>query len=172
MPSSDEPGSRESTWPGVTLAPQMEHGHGTLTDTDLNGPRLPLSSTARTCTAVAGLPCTTQLYDQLVVPLAICQVRPPSVDTSTPATTPPASVAVPEIVDSAPSCRVAPAAGEVIAAVGPAVSVDAVAGTRPVISAYGWTPMSANRLTVACCIVTSAGLPLGLSPSRPQDHCT
>ena len=32
--------------------------------------------------------------------------------------------------------------------------------------------MSAKRLTVACCMVGSAGLPLGLLPSRPQVHWT
>ena len=55
------------------------------------------------------------------------------------------------------------------------VSVDSVAATSPDISVTGWTfPMSASRLTVACCMfVLVAGW---ASPSwlefRPQAHCT
>ena len=73
-------------------------------------------------------------------------------ETSIPATTPPASLAVPEIVFAAPSWKVAPAAGEEIDAVGAVVSVDLVAVVRPRLgsSAKGCTPMSANRFTVAC----------------------
>src|SRR5258705_3096909 len=51
--------------------------------------RLPLSSTARLRTAGAVLDSDFQRYVQRVVPSAGCQVAPPSVDTSTPATTPP-----------------------------------------------------------------------------------
>ena len=67
-----------------------------------------------------------------MVNVAGCQVLPPSVETSTPATTPPpASVAVPVIVTAAPSWRFAPTAGEVIVELGGAVSVDAVAARQP-----------------------------------------
>ena len=117
-----------------------------------------------------------------MVPVAGCHVVPPSVETSTPATTPPTSLAVPEIVVLAPSWRLAPFAGEAMLAVGFVVSVDFVAVLRPSAgsSANGWTPMSANRLTVACCMFLSGGLLLGLVAdashafvsSRPQDHCT
>src|SRR5262249_39843673 len=109
-----------------------------------------------------GLPWTTQEYVQELVPVAGCQGWPPSVETSTPATTPPpVSLAVPETVTRAPSARLAPGAGAVIVAVGAVLSVDAVATTRPVMSWYGCAPMSANRLTVACCMVRSAALRLG-----------
>ena len=50
---------------------------------------------------------------------------PPSVETSTPATTPPlVSVAVPVIVTALPSAIEAPDAGEVIVELGGVVSVD------------------------------------------------
>ena len=53
-----------------------------------------------------------------------CQVEPPSVDTSTPATTPPPeSVAVPLTVTVLPLVKVAPADGEVIVEVGGEVLV-------------------------------------------------
>ena len=45
------------------------------------------------------------------MPVAGCQVVPPSVETSTPATAPPASVAVPEIVNRVPSAIAAPGDG-------------------------------------------------------------
>ena len=60
------------------------------------------------------------------------QVAPLSVDTSTPPTRPPVSVAVPLIVTGLPTGSVAPAAGELIAVVGAVVSVEAVAAVRPV----------------------------------------
>ena len=57
--------------------------------------------------------------------------------------------------------------------VGGVVSVEAVAGTKPGLERAGWTPMSANRLTVACCMSRSgAALPRSWWLSRPQDHCT
>jgi hypothetical protein len=61
----------------------------------------------------------------------------------------------------------APAAGEAIVEVGGVVSVEAVAATRPDCRVAGWTRISANRLTVACCILAS-----GERTARPQDHCT
>src|SRR5581483_10215565 len=113
--------------------------------------------------------------------VAGCQVVPLSVETSTPATTPPPlSVALPEIVVAVPSGIVAPGAGEAIVEVGAVVSVDLLAGTRPAISELGWAPISASRLTVACSRFGSGGLPLGsvvsdsqaLMLARPHDHCT
>src|SRR5215813_3288821 len=106
-----------------------------------------------------------------------CQVVPPLVEISTPATTPPpASVAVPLMVTAEPSGKAAPADGEVIVDVGGVVSADCVAGVRPDISVAGCTlPMSANRFTVACCAAGSVlppELPDPVPLSRPQDHCT
>ena len=64
--------------------------------------------------------------------VAGCQVVPPSVETSTPATTPPpASVAVPLMVTAEPSDTVAPCDGELMDDVGAVVSVDAVAAVSP-----------------------------------------
>src|SRR5215470_19852646 len=109
----------------------------------------------------------------MVIVVAGCQVVPPSVETSTPATTPPpASAADPLIVTAAPSDSVAPEDGDVIVEVGAVVSADAVAAVSPDISVAGCTfPMSANRFTVACCMAESVlfdNPPL----SRPHDHCT
>ena len=63
-----------------------------------------------------------------------------------------------------------------IVAVGGLVSVVCVAGVSPTISVAGCTlPMSANRFTVACCMVGSTGppeLPDPVPLSRPHDHCT
>ncbi len=56
---------------------------------------------------------------------------------------------------------------------GTTVSVEAVAATRLGCNVAGWTLMSANRLTVACCIRTSgAVLPRSWLLSRPQGHWT
>jgi hypothetical protein len=89
-------------------------------------------------------------------PMAGCHVAPPSSETSTPPTTPPpASLAVPLTVTGLPPCRFAPAAGEVMVEVGGVWSVEAVAGVKPVCNVAGWTPMSANKLTVACCMLGS-----------------
>lgn len=103
---------------------------------------------------------------------------PPSVETSTRATTPPPlSVAVPVIVTGRRAGTVAFAAGLVTVMAGPVWSVEAVATTRLVCGDLGWTPMSAKMLTVACCIrlssvtTASSGFPVGMLV-RPQDHCT
>ncbi len=131
------------------FGPHSEQGQDTLRLVPaLAVPRLPLSSTARTLSVTDGLPCATHVYDQVVVPVAGCQVVPPSVDSSTPATRPPpASAAVPETVIWVPSATVP---GElVIAEVGAVLSVDADAAVRPAGNVTGCTPMSANRLTVA-----------------------
>src|SRR3954468_9461724 len=105
--------------------------------------------------------------------LAGCQVVPPSVDTSTPATTePPDALALPVTVTLVPSATVAPAAGAVMDDVGAVRLVDAVAAVSPARSVAGWAPMSARRLTVAWRMLRSTGPPLGLLASRPQAHCT
>ena len=104
-------------------------------------------------------------------PLAGCHVVPPSVDTSTPPTRPPTSAAVPAMLTCVPLVNVEPPAGEVMVAVGAVVSVDAVAATMPDWSVAGCTPMSANRLTVACCMFASTGVPAkSCWSSRPHDH--
>src|SRR5215470_4300244 len=57
--------------------------------------------------------------------------------------------------------------------VGAEGSVEAVAAARPDWSEPGCTPMSANRLTVACCMLASGVEAESLwLPSRPHDHCT
>ena len=91
---------------GDVPVPQIEHGQVTLTVVPADGvSRLPLSSTARVLIVVDRV----AVGDPGVAPgdgvlrldivVAGCQVVPPSVETSTPATTPPpASVAVPVMV--------------------------------------------------------------------------
>ena len=82
-------------------------------------------------------------------------MAPPSIETSTPPTTPPpVSAAVPDS-NGVPGCTVSPEAGEVMVETGGVVSVDADAGSNPACSVTGWTPMSANRFTVACCMLGS-----------------
>src|SRR5438128_9247146 len=88
IPSSTDCVSPESSPPGVTLAPQIEHGQATLTPTCAGAPMLPLSSVARARIVADGAPCATHVYVQFVVPVAGCHVPPPSVETSMPATTP------------------------------------------------------------------------------------
>ena len=56
---------------------------------------------------------------------------PPSVETSTPATTPVELLAVPVIVVAVPSLKLAPPVGEVIDEVGGVVLVDWVAALSP-----------------------------------------
>ncbi len=158
---------------GVTPVLMIEQGQLTLTVTPAPGVSvLPLSSVARTRTFAAGWPFAIQVYDQLVVPdVAGCQVAPSSVETSMPATTPPpASVAVPPIVADWPS--VTADGNEVMVDVGFVVSVDAAAAVRFDCRVAGWAPRSANRLTVACCMLRSSGVLPPLSASRPQAHCT
>src|ERR1700690_1095216 len=105
---------------------------------------------------VPAAPVGVQLYVQFARPGAGCQVVPPSVETSTAATVPPVSVAVPVIVVWVPACTVPPETGEVMVELGGVVSVDFEAGTKPDCNVVGWTPMSANRLMVACCMLKLA----------------
>src|SRR5262249_2898893 len=148
--SSELPSPESGT--GGTVSPKTEQGHETVTVLPaLGAPMLPESSTARTSIVAEGLPWTLQAYVHELVPLAGVQVEPPSVETSTAATTPPpSSEAVPEIVTVLPSDRFAPAAGEATVALGGVVSVDPGVATRPACRVAGWVPMSAIRLTVAC----------------------
>src|SRR5688572_20374904 len=75
------------------------------------GPMLPLSSTARARRVT--LPSAVGVQEKLqeARPLASSQVAPLSAETSTAATTPPLSVAVPEMTTGSPTGTVAPAAG-------------------------------------------------------------
>ena len=69
------------------------------------------------------------------------------------------------------SVRLAPGAGDVMCDVGAVVSNEGDALTRPEMRANGWAPMSAKRLTVACCMVRSVPAPVHVL-SRPQAHWT
>src|SRR5690349_7995630 len=62
--------------------------------------------------------------------------------------------------------------GALTVAVGAVWSVDWLAAASVAIRVAGCTPMSAKRLTVACCMLRSGVLLSGLRSSRPQDHCT
>ncbi len=175
-PSSTELESDSFGFFGTALADQIVHGHvrpPTVTLTpDEAAPMFALSSVARARSVVVPEVVGVQVYVHDAVPAARCQVAPLSVETSTPATTPPpVSVAVPETVTGAPTAAVEPFAGAVMLAVGGVVSVDLLVATRPVCRVAGWTPMSANRLTVACCMSWSTGVPaLSWLASRPHDH--
>ena len=64
-------------------------------------------------------------------------------------------------------------AGDVIVELGAVASAVGVAAVRPVMSVPGCEPMSANRLTVACCmLVLAAALPRSWLASSPHDHWT
>src|SRR5262249_792702 len=113
--------------------------------------RLPLSSTARLRSTADPAAPVDHPYDHVGVPDAGCPVGPPSPETPTPATTPPESAAVPETVTVVFAPTFPPDTGEEITDDGATVSVDALAGTRPPCRAAGCTPISASKLTVACC---------------------
>ena len=85
----------------------------------------------RTRTVKVPLPTGVQEYVQLAVPVAEDHVAPPSNDISTPATTPPTSVAVPEKLIGDNVVKVVPVAGEVNFVTGGVTSVDAVAAVSP-----------------------------------------
>ena len=95
-------------------------------------------------------------------------------DLDTPTTPPPVSVAVPVMVTGLPAVdsragrRRGDRRGRGV------VSVEAVAATRPDCSVAGCTPMSANRLTVACCMRDiGAALPavvVAVQAPRPLDR--
>ncbi len=151
-----------------TALPKIVHGQvraSTISEDVTGLLNLALSSVARTLSAKVPGAFGVNAYDQVTLDAAAancagCQLDPPSVDTSTPATTPPpASVAVPVTVYG---CPTTPCAVEVTRTAGASVSVLAEAVTRPLIRLFGRTPMSANRFTVACCI---AGLAVVDGPS-------
>src|SRR5688572_1657926 len=154
VPSSTEFGSASTPLLGVTPG-HSEHGHAAppITKVTVVGAlcRLPLSSTPRTRTVADPVDGPTQVYDQLARPEAGCQVLPPSVETSMPATTPPTSLAVPLITTE--FCGTfAPEAGVVIVTVGAVLSLDALCADSPGCRLAGCTFMSANWFTVACCM--------------------
>src|SRR5204863_229523 len=80
----------------------------------LAAPTLPLSSTARLRSVALPSPPGIQLKLQVAVPCATCHVAPLSTETSTLATTPPVSVAVPVIVTGLPLWTCALATGAVV----------------------------------------------------------
>ena len=100
--------------------------------------------------------------------MAGCQVLPPSSETSTPATRPPTSLAVPLMVTIDPLVNVAPEVGDVIVDVGAIVSVDLVAGVNVGSRVRGWALWSARMLTVACFMsIEGAGSPVpSTTPSQ------
>jgi hypothetical protein len=116
------------TWASAVIG-----GFGTVTAVlPVGTSRFALSSTARLSKLIDPAVNGVQEYDQLAPPFARCQLCPPSVDTSTLATTPPpTSMAVPVTFTGIPNWRVAPLAGEVIVDVGGIVSVDFVGMTNP-----------------------------------------
>src|SRR6267378_3742715 len=179
-PTSTELASKASTVTGTAVAGFHRWLQGqmlptTVTSTPAEGlSTLPLSSVARLLTVTVPVAPGDQSYVQFVRPLAACHVTPPSTEASTPPTTPPpVSAAVPRIVTRPPLSAVAPSTGDVIVELGATESVDADAALRPDWIDPGCTPMSANRLTVACCMRGSGTeAPRSWAPSRPHDHCT
>ncbi len=158
-PTSTAVGSGVSGVPGTVPSDQIEHGHcrgPAAADAETGGERLAESSTARarraSCPDAAGCEGVAPRRRRPRSTPAGCQVVPPSLETSTPATWPPASVTVPEKVYGAPTVA---AGAFVIATVGAALSLLAVAATSPLCRVAGCTPMSARKLTVACLIRTS-----------------
>src|SRR5215831_962521 len=155
-PSSTEPVSLAEGFPGTVEGGQIVHGQvrgATVTVAPADGvSRLPLSSTARLRKLTLPDLVGTQVNAHDERPLAGCQVAPPSTETSTPATTPPTSLAVPVTVTGVPTC--APVTG-LMPEVGGAVSVEAVAASNPACKLPGWSPISAKRFTVACWTLTS-----------------
>ena len=90
-------------------------------------------------------------------------------DTADPTTA--VSDAVPVMVTVWPTGKEVPPVGVTIDETGATVSVDAVVRTSPDWIESGWMPISANRLTVACCMRGSTvELSLMWSLSSPHDH--
>src|SRR5689334_7584076 len=80
-----------------------------VTDTlaDAGVPMFPLSSVARALIVAVPAAAGVHVYVHVPRPDAGCQVVPPSVETSTPPTTPPRSLAVPEMPSALPAWTVA-----------------------------------------------------------------
>jgi len=102
------------------------------------------------------------------------QVVPPSVETSTRATTAPeAGVAVPLTVTGVMAGVEMFGDGVLTATLGPVVTVDLAAGMSPACRVSGCALMSASRFTVACSCTGSSLVARSLcTVPRPQDHCT
>src|SRR4051812_47815530 len=118
-PSSTGLASPASMIAGVAAAfHRLEHGQlPLLTVTVIPGPAismLPLSSIARLRIVDGPGPPGSQLYVQLEPPCAACHVAPPSVETSTAATSPFVSVAVPAMVNTVPEPIGDPPVGDVM----------------------------------------------------------
>src|SRR5688572_14709761 len=160
-PSSTEFGSASTVLAGVSRG-HSEQGQAALPTLNVRVAgelcRLPLSSTARTRTVTSPVVVGTQVYDQLVRPVAARQVVPPSTDTSTPPTTPPTSLAVP-VICTAFCGMPAPAAGDVMTTVGAVLSVEALALNSPCCNVIGCRFISANRYTVSCCARVECDVP-------------
>src|SRR5947209_3364873 len=142
---------------GVAAALQMLQGQAVcgvmVTVTPGAGcSRLPLSSTARLMILFVPASVGVQAKVQFCRPVACCHVLPLSTDTSTPATPPPESAAVPVMVMAVPIGILWPLIGNVTVEVGGVRSVLGFAGNKPACNVPGCAPMSANRLTVACCM--------------------
>src|SRR5919106_1858821 len=144
--------------PGTVPGGQMLHGHPWLplpTVIVMPAPgvsSLPLSSAARVRMFRVPDEPAENVYVHVPRPLAGCHVVPPSVETSTPPTTPPpVSLAVPVTVTWLPGATVLFAAGAVIAEVGAVASDDGVAPVRSLCNVAGCAFMSASRFAVACC---------------------
>src|SRR3989442_1544018 len=139
-PSSTAFGSEMLGRRGVVVPSQMLQGHVTLTVIPAPGvSRLPLSSIARLLITFDAALDGIQWYVQLAPPVVRCHVVPPSTETSTPATMPSVSDAVPLITTSVWPRTVDPLTGEPIVDVGAWLSVDTVASTRPPVRVAGCT---------------------------------
>src|SRR6185295_3619792 len=96
-----------------------------------------------------------QVKLQIEVPSAVRHVAPLSTETSTAATTPPTSLAVPVIVIGLPLWTCAPIAGDVMTEFGATMSLDGMVaisgrvGSAPICRVAGCAPMSASSVTVA-----------------------
>src|SRR5437867_10690896 len=174
-PSSTAAESLVAICAGVADALQMLQGHPTgvviVTATPpLGVSRLPLSSMARLMIVLVPVLVGVQAKLQFSRPVAGCHVLPPSTDTSTPPTTPPpASVALPVTVIGVPTGMFWPLTGNPTVDVGGVRSVLALAGERPGCSVPGCAAISANKLTVACCMsVLAAGPALSCVSSSPH----
>src|SRR6266516_473556 len=169
-PSSTDGVSVVAGVAGVRLPKMLYRAVMASCTVDVDAPMLALSSTARAWIGWVARPLAKKVYVQLAVPEAGCQLTPPSVDTSTPATNPPTSAAVPCAVTCAPLAT-EPPVGEVIAAVGATRSVETLAALSPLTNVLGCACMSARRLTIAWRILVSATAPApSCSASRPQAH--
>src|SRR3954468_24077835 len=154
-PSSVPAASPLSIWLGFVVGLQSVQGQsgGLTATTDAVAPAdsmFPLSSIARVSRVNVLRAGGRQAYVLLSRPVTGCHVVAPSVDISTPPTTPPPrSVEVPVTLTTLPPATVVPSVGQVIVEIGGMESVEAVAATRPDCSVVGCTPMSARRFTVA-----------------------